>query len=245
MTLATQAWSENLLKLDSFMCGPSVDQLTPILIKKDDSEYLDLVSGSPVSLISTDIFLFDTVAAEQKWLVYENDGWLLRQVNAGKIQYEYNCFKDEKLIAVLQEELLTELLPETENKILELEQKVSSLEDDIQRGHTTLVTAVGEIILAEQQASDLNEQIEDYVTLTSSMGKQIEELTQTVNEKLLENEALQLENEQLLNRLSLIEQDMSGISSKHNEELQRLERQNASNHAALYQKYRSCLRRKE
>lgn len=71
MSLATQVWSDDLLKLESFMCGPDVGQLTPILIQKDATELVDLVSGSPVKQISNAIFLFDTVEAEQKWLVYE------------------------------------------------------------------------------------------------------------------------------------------------------------------------------
>ena len=71
MTLATQALSDELLKLKSYICGPEIEQLTPILLKKDNNKFIDLVSGLPVSQISNEIYLFDTVAAEQKWLVYE------------------------------------------------------------------------------------------------------------------------------------------------------------------------------
>lgn len=197
MTLATQAWSENLLKLDSFICGPSVDQLTLILIKKDDSEFVDLVSGSPVNQISNQIFLFNTVAAEQKWLVYEGEKWLLRQLNAGKIQYEFDCVTADNSVSILQKTLMTSLLPEAEEKILMLETSLSDRE------------------------AELNEQVLDASLLLAvtternrSMGKTIEKLKQSANENQLKNEGLLSANDELLKRLSKMEQENKELLSK-------------------------------
>ena len=237
MTLATQVWSDNLLKLDSFMCGPSVDQLTPILIVKDDSKYVDLVSGSPVSLISSDIFLFDTVAAEQKWLVYENDGWLLRQVNAGKIQYEYNCVTAEKIVNLLQNKLMTELLPKADSRILELQNSLSSTEEQ-------LASALAKALITNDQLDKSKKQNLDFVDLTLSLNKHIDELEKLINDKTFKNDALMSENANLLNRLVEMDQEKKELSSKHKEELQKLIKQNASNHNALLQKYRSAINEK-
>ena len=237
MALATQAWSDNLLKLDSFICGPSVDQLTPILIKKDNNEYVDLVSGSPVSQISNQIFLFDTVAAEQKWLVYEGEKWLLRQLNAGKIQYEYDCVIADKSVSVLQETLMSSLLPEAEDKIFSLKTSLSERE-------TELLEALVETTKLGVIADVLRGQNNEFLNQNSSMSKQIENLKQSVNENQLKNEALLSANDELLKRLSNMEKEKKDLLSNHERELQRLASQNAANHAAITAKYRSAINEK-
>lgn len=117
-------------------------------------------------------------------------------------------------MTVLQEKLLTELLPEADSKISDLKREIVSLEEQLANNDAALVSAIDEFIAADQRANALSAQIADFVALNGSLTLKIDELMQSQSELQLKNKTVLGLNTNLLGRLENMEQDKKKLLAK-------------------------------